>query len=231
MRESFVLYTEYAKHLERLSMEQRGELLTAIFAYQMGNKITKLDDITGMAFDFISSQLDRDNLKYDETCRKRSKAGKLGGRPKKVVPVEKQVEAKKANGFSEKQVQAKKADNDNEDDNENADENDDVSEKRPTLPRKKFVPPTLDGIETYCAENGYHIDAQHFISYYTANGWKVGKNPMKDWQAAVRMWAMRDAHGGGFSKRNDGDILSDAVEACRRYEWEEGGGGDVGVFG
>lgn len=138
-----------------------------------------------------------------------------------MAPVEKQVEAKKANGFSEKQVEAKKADNDNEDDNENADENDDVSEKRPTLPRKKFVPHTLDGIETYCAENGYHIDAQHFINYYTANGWKVGKNPMKDWQAAVRMWAMRDAHGGGFSKRNDGDILSDAVEACRRYEWKK----------
>ena len=32
------------------------------------------------------------------------------------------------------------------------------------------------------------MDAVRFVDYYTANGWKVGKNPMKDWRAAVRTW-------------------------------------------
>ena len=25
-------------------------------------------------------------------------------------------------------------------------------------------------------------------NYYEANGWRVGKNPMKDWKAAARNW-------------------------------------------
>ncbi len=27
-----------------------------------------------------------------------------------------------------------------------------------------------------------------FFDYYTSNGWKVGRNPMKDWRAAMRKW-------------------------------------------
>lgn len=54
---------------------------------------------------------------------------------------------------------------------------------------KKFVPPTLDEVEDYINEKGYSISASKFIDYYTSNGWKVGKNPMKDWKAAVRSWA------------------------------------------
>jgi hypothetical protein len=32
------------------------------------------------------------------------------------------------------------------------------------------------------------IEAQRFWDYYESNGWKVGRNPMKDWKAAVRNW-------------------------------------------
>ena len=53
---------------------------------------------------------------------------------------------------------------------------------------KRFVPPSLEEVKSYCLERGNGIDAQHFIDYYTANGWKVGKNPMKDWKATVRTW-------------------------------------------
>ena len=37
------------------------------------------------------------------------------------------------------------------------------------------------------------MDAQRFIDYYTSNGWKVGRNPMKDWKAAVRTWERGDS--------------------------------------
>ena len=32
------------------------------------------------------------------------------------------------------------------------------------------------------------FSADRFIAYYESNGWRVGRNPMKDWRAAVRTW-------------------------------------------
>lgn len=55
----------------------------------------------------------------------------------------------------------------------------------------RFSPPTLDQVRAYCLERQNGIDPQSFVDYYTANGWKVGRNPMKDWQAAVRQWEQR----------------------------------------
>ncbi len=55
-------------------------------------------------------------------------------------------------------------------------------------PTKRFVPPTLAEITAYCEERKNGIDPQAVLDHYTANGWKVGKNPMRDWRAAVRTW-------------------------------------------
>lgn len=59
-------------------------------------------------------------------------------------------------------------------------------------PPKRFTAPTLEEVKEYCAERKNNVDAERFINYYTANGWKVGKNPMKDWKAAVRSWERND---------------------------------------
>lgn len=56
-------------------------------------------------------------------------------------------------------------------------------------PRTRFSPPTVEEVHAYCKEKGYTIDPQRFVDYYTSNGWKVGKNPMKDWKATVRNWS------------------------------------------
>ena len=41
---------------------------------------------------------------------------------------------------------------------------------------------------------GIRIDVDRFINYYDSVGWRVGgKAAMKDWKAAVRNWASRDA--------------------------------------
>ena len=53
---------------------------------------------------------------------------------------------------------------------------------------KRFSPPTLLEVEDYCFERKNTVDASKFLDYYTSNGWKVGKNAMKDWRAAVRTW-------------------------------------------
>lgn len=57
---------------------------------------------------------------------------------------------------------------------------------------KRFIPPSREDIILFCQENGLSVNADRFIDYYTSNGWRVGKNPMKDWKATVRSWARRD---------------------------------------
>lgn len=59
--------------------------------------------------------------------------------------------------------------------------------------RKRFEPPTIDMIKAYAMEKGYTgFNAERFYNYYESIGWKVGKNPMKSWKAAVSNWAARD---------------------------------------
>lgn len=58
---------------------------------------------------------------------------------------------------------------------------------------KRFTPPTKDEVITYCNEQGYSLSADRFIAFYESKGWMVGKNKMKDWKAAVRGWAIKDA--------------------------------------
>lgn len=68
------------------------------------------------------------------------------------------------------------------------------SEKRKSAAR--FSPPSREEIETYCLEADISIDIDHFVDHYTANGWRVGSKPMKDWKAAVRNWKRRDSEFG-----------------------------------
>jgi hypothetical protein len=54
--------------------------------------------------------------------------------------------------------------------------------------RTRFAPPTPEEVKAYCSERGGKVDPERWLAYYESNGWKVGRNPMKDWKAAVRTW-------------------------------------------
>ena len=58
---------------------------------------------------------------------------------------------------------------------------------------KRFAPPSLKDVLDYMTERGYPYpkEAESFIDYYSSNGWKVGKNAMKDWKAASRNWTKK----------------------------------------
>lgn len=59
--------------------------------------------------------------------------------------------------------------------------------------KKRFAPPTIDEVKAYCIERNNNVNAEKWLSYYTMNGWTVGKGkPMKDWKAAVRYWEEGD---------------------------------------
>lgn len=58
---------------------------------------------------------------------------------------------------------------------------------------KRFTPPSVEEVRAYCFERGNKIKAEAFVDFYASKGWKVGKEPMKDWKAAVRTWERRHA--------------------------------------
>jgi len=62
--------------------------------------------------------------------------------------------------------------------------------------RPPFTKPTIDEIRTYCHERGNDVDPEKFYAHYTSNGWKVGRNPMKDWKAAIITWE-KSGNGNG----------------------------------
>lgn len=57
---------------------------------------------------------------------------------------------------------------------------------------KRFAPPSVTEVADYVSEKGYHIDPEAFVDFYQSKGWKVGKESMKDWKAAVRTWEKRE---------------------------------------
>lgn len=57
--------------------------------------------------------------------------------------------------------------------------------------RIAFQKPTAQEVMAYVSEIGATVDATEFCDFYTSNGWKVGRNAMKDWRATVRQWNAR----------------------------------------
>ena len=66
-----------------------------------------------------------------------------------------------------------------------------------TTAAQKLKKPTLEELKAYIAENGYTFSAEAFMDYYESNGWKVGRNPMKSWQATCRTWQRHELPSGG----------------------------------
>jgi len=75
--------------------------------------------------------------------------------------------------------------------NDNDNVSDSVSVKNNKEGKKNK--PTLDECKQYCLERSNGVDADKFFNYYESNGWKVGKNAMKDWKAAIRTWEKNTA--------------------------------------
>lgn len=64
----------------------------------------------------------------------------------------------------------------------------------PPAKKKRFIPPTVDEVASYCKERQNGIDAQQFVDHYAASGWMRGKTPIKDWKACVRTWERNRAN-------------------------------------
>ena len=119
-KKSCVLYHSFANQFALLSMEERGQLISAIFAYERTGALdAELSPLVNMAFSCMKESLDRDRESYEAKCKQNAKNGKKGGRPKKDISLPKTERL-----FDEPE----KADNDNDNDNENDNDNDNDSD-------------------------------------------------------------------------------------------------------
>ena len=88
-----------------------------------------------------------------------------------------------------------------------------TKERANKSPVARFVPPTLEELKKFITDNSLNVDAEGFFDYYTGNGWKVGKNSMKDWKATARNWHRRtqELHKEKLASR--AEIIQQAKEA------------------
>ena len=172
-REYFCAYHSYIKQCKGLSDSELGRLFRALLEYSASGKVPELNGRESVAFDFMSANIDRDAESYKDTCnRNRENVSKRYERIRPNTTVYETYQEKEEE--KEKEELLKK------------DISNEISKK--STRQKKFVPPTVEEVAAYCLERKNKVDAAYFVDHYTSNGWKVGKQNMKDWKAAVRTW-------------------------------------------
>ncbi len=182
---SFVFYRSFYDVVTLIPDEaMRCRAYTAICEYAFyGVEPAEDEDVlVKMVFTQAKPQIDANN--------KRRESASAGGIAKKQ-----KMEAKKnanivptmchtsANSVPNVNANANVNENVNETVNVNVPEN---------ITAIQFTPPTLTDVQAYIAEQSLNIDASRIMDYYTANGWMVGKNKMRDWRAALRHWNRSD---------------------------------------
>ena len=175
------IYKDFIEIARELDNGARGRLFLAILEYINGIETVHLTGAERIAFLSIKGQIDRDEASLEAVSQARSEAGKKGAK-KRWEQAEEMANAIFANGKDGKHGNNKDEDKDKDKDKDNI--------ERGAVPR--FSRPSLEDVAAYCRERGNGVDPQRFIDYYTANGWRVGKQPMKDWRAAIRTWEGRE---------------------------------------
>ena len=77
-KDTFIFKKSWADALKKRSAEVQLEVYNAIVSYAVDGVIPQMSEIAEVVFDFIRIEIDENNAKYDEVCKKRSQAGKKG---------------------------------------------------------------------------------------------------------------------------------------------------------
>lgn len=194
-KKSFVVYKDWKPLIAALYEQDKalvGELFMAIMDYQNEGSIPDITSPIYSHFFLMKQKFDADNAEYQKTCEKNKenvqKRWNEYDRKQKDTTVYERIPPN-TNGYDSIPL-----DTDNDNDNEN-DKNNDLKEKEKRK-RTTFTPPTLEEVTAYCKERNNGIDPESFVDFYTAKGWKIGKESMKDWKASVRTWEKRKQGNG-----------------------------------
>jgi hypothetical protein len=219
-RKSFIIHKDSLDILDKLSDEQAGKLFKAIYFYQKTQKMPQLDFALDLVFTSFFNQFKRDDENYKITCEARKIAGSKGGKQK--VANASNCLQKVANLADSKNESESDSDSDSKNKNDqeyiiNSNniliDNNIIAKKEKV---KNFVKPTIDELIDYCNQNVLNVDPENFIDYYNSNGWKVGKNPMKDWKATARTW-----HRNNKNKNNQVNYQkTNGMTAKEKANWQ-----------
>lgn len=79
-RPSIIIHLDSLDVLDKLSLEQSGELFKAIRDYNIG-VVPEMSMVVDLVFTQFKNQFDRDIKKYHNVCKRNKENGKKGGRP------------------------------------------------------------------------------------------------------------------------------------------------------
>ena len=171
------VYTDLLDTLELLGDAERGRLFTSMLKYSSTGEEVKLGGNERFVWAAVKQNIDRQIEAYDALCATNKRIA--GSRS-----VTRRDEASRSVTHRDEALEDKDKDKDKD------------KGKVYTRQSARFTPPTLDEVKAYCQERGNSVDAKRWFDYYSANGWKVGRNPMKDWKAAVRTWESQGRSSG-----------------------------------
>lgn len=175
MREYFPCYNSYLQKIAKLSDQEVGRLFRALLMYSTTGEAQELAGREAVAYDFIADDIDRANKAYSDKCA-------VNRRNRSSTTVN---DRQRPSTTDDETPQNKDKDKDKDKDKGNR-----GVTAREARPNTRFTPPTVDEVRAYCLEKGYlRVSAERFVAYYEANGWKVGRQVMKNWRAAVTYWA------------------------------------------
>lgn len=190
-----LFYTsDFLTGTRRMQYEQIGKYITLLCMQHQYGTLTEKDmmHICG-SYDedifskFIKSDIGYYNERMKEEAEKRKKYTE--SRRQNKLKANKSEDMLNICSSYEKHME-----NENENINDNI-----ISNNINNNKNKRFIKPELFEVQNYFEEIGNLQEADGFFNYYESNGWKVGKNPMKDWKAASRNWIKNSKN----YKRND----------------------------
>ena len=205
------VFTDCLEVAEGLSDGALARLFRAMLRYALDGTELPLKGKEGVLWTVARQHIDREQEAYVDMVEARREAGRRSGMVRREQNEQKRTKANKTNQDKDKEK---------EKDKEKDKDKDFFSSGAVRLTaEKKEIPPTLEEVMTFSQETGLDADAHLFFDYYEANGWYIGKRPMKDWRAAFRAWARNapTAH----QEPTVGDNFRKAMEMLRRKEAKE----------
>ncbi len=206
------IYYDFKEKTSSLSPTEIGRLVLAMAEYAETGVTPNLAGNERFVFPIFKVQIDRDHEAYAEKVHTLRENGSKGGRPKN------QKVSTETKRFLEKPNESKKSQEKEEEKEEEYITLSCESVIRAHAREKEFVPPTVDEVRTYCEKRKNTVDAEKFVDHYTANGWLIGRTPMKDWKAAVRKWEKSE---GAFARPQERRDCAPANRSGSSFDTQE----------
>ena len=191
------IWTSFREVIDPLNDGERGRLFTAMLEYAELGTLPEFKGNERFIWPSAKQAIDRARAESE----KQTANGSRGGRPRSAQnkPTETQQNPTKPNKTQQNPTKPMETPKDKEKETEKELKETTLSGGK-EKPLTRFSPPSVDDVESYCRERQNDVNAQRFVDFYAAKGWRIGKEPMKDWKAAVRTWEARDSEPGKPAK-------------------------------